>query len=116
MGLPCDWMLYTRIIRRTTAVTAAMVVMIVLASTTTIRAEAASAAPGDGGSLARVVGIAGTPDGGGYWLTDILGEVIPNGGARFLGSMQNQPLNSPIAHIVAAPELAKSANQGYWLL
>jgi hypothetical protein len=62
------------------------------------------------------VGIAGTPDGGGYWLADSLGEVISNGDATFLGSMQNQPLNSPIAHIVAAPELAKSANQGYWLV
>ena len=58
-----------------------------------------------------IVGIAATPDGGGYWIADTGGGVEPFGDATFFGSMAGQPLNQPINHIVATPD-----GGGYWLV
>ena len=58
-----------------------------------------------------VVGIAATPDGGGYWLADAAGGVEPFGDAVFFGSMAGHSLNQPINHIVATPD-----GGGYWLV
>ena len=58
-----------------------------------------------------VVGIAATPDGGGYWIAAGNGGVAPFGDAAYFGSMAGTPLNSPINHIVATPD-----GRGYWLV
>ena len=67
--------------------------------------------PTVGTLTAPVVGIDGTPDGGGYWLADAAGGVSPHGDAVSYGLLTGQPLNSPIAHIVATPD-----GRGYWLV
>lgn len=56
-------------------------------------------------------GMASTPDGGGYWIVDAKGGVIPRGNAVGYGSMAGQPLNAPISHIVSTPD-----GKGYWLV
>ena len=48
------------------------------------------------GLNAPVVGIAATPDGGGYWLIARDGGVFNYGDAGFLGSMGGQPLAAPV--------------------
>jgi hypothetical protein len=58
-----------------------------------------------------VVGMAATPDGGGYWIAAADGGVAPFGDAADFGSMAGKPLNSPINHIVATPD-----GGGYWLV
>jgi len=58
-----------------------------------------------------VVGLAATPDGGGYWMADASGGVRAFGDATYFGSMAGQSLNSPINHIVATPD-----GDGYWLV
>ena len=45
---------------------------------------------------APVVGIAATPDGGGYWLTASDGGVFNYGDAGFFGSMGGQPMVAPV--------------------
>ncbi len=59
----------------------------------------------------HVVGMAATPDGGGYWLTDKSGAVSTHGDAAYYGSMAGATLNAPISHIVATPD-----GRGYWLV
>ncbi len=59
----------------------------------------------------NVVGMAATPDGGGYWLTDSSGSVSTHGDAAYFGSMAGTALNAPISHIVASPD-----GNGYWLV
>ncbi len=58
-----------------------------------------------------VTGIAPTPGGGGYWLTDASGAVSAHGTAVPYGSMAGQPLNAPIEHLVPTPD-----GRGYWLV
>jgi cell wall-associated NlpC family hydrolase len=58
-----------------------------------------------------VVGMASTPSGAGYWLTDASGGVSAHGSAVHFGSMAGHPLNAPIAHIVSTPD-----GGGYWLV
>ncbi len=58
-----------------------------------------------------VTGIASTPGGDGYWLTDAEGGVSAHGAARSYGSMAGHPLNAPIEHVVATPD-----GKGYWLV
>ncbi len=60
---------------------------------------------------APVVGIAETPDGGGYWLVGADGGVFNFGDAAFYGSMGGQHLNAPVVGIAATPD-----GQGYWLV
>jgi hypothetical protein len=43
-----------------------------------------------------VVGIAATPDGGGYWLTASDGGIFNYGDAGFFGSMGGRPMVSPV--------------------
>ena len=59
----------------------------------------------------HVVGMAATPDGGGYWLTDTSGAVSTHGDAVYYGSMAGATLDAPISHIVATPD-----GRGYWLV
>ena len=58
-----------------------------------------------------IVGIAATPDGGGYWVADTQGGVEPFGDAVYFGSMAGQAINQPVNHIVATPD-----GGGYWLV
>jgi hypothetical protein len=64
-----------------------------------------------------VVGIAPTPDGGGYWLVTSGGLVLPMGDAPNLGSVSGPPfggslrLNAPIVGMAATPD-----GGGYWLV
>jgi len=57
------------------------------------------------------VGIAATPDGGGYWIADANGHVSDHGDALPFGDASGLPLAAPIAHIVATPD-----GGGYWLV
>ncbi len=62
--------------------------------------------PGD-----RVVGMASTADGQGYWLATAQGFVFARFGDSVpYGSMANTHLNAPIVGIVATPD-----GRGYWL-
>jgi hypothetical protein len=56
-----------------------------------------------------VVGIASTPDGGGYWEVASDGGIFAFGDARFFGSMGGQALNRPVVGIAATPD-----GRGYW--
>jgi hypothetical protein len=60
---------------------------------------------------APVVGVAATPDGGGYWLVAADGGVFSFGDARFYGSMGGRHLNARIVGMAATPD-----GQGYWLV
>jgi hypothetical protein len=64
-----------------------------------------------GGLAGPVVGIAATPSGDGYWLTDAAGAVSAHGSAVNYGSMAGQALQAPITHIVSTPD-----GNGYWLV
>ena len=57
------------------------------------------------------VGIASTPDGGGYWIAYSNGAVSPHGDAGNYGGVSDLVLNAPINHIVATPD-----GKGYWLV
>jgi NlpC/P60 family len=58
-----------------------------------------------------IVGIATTPDGGGYWLVASDGGVFSFGDAKFYGSTGRIRLNKPIVGIAATPD-----GGGYWLV
>ena len=58
-----------------------------------------------------VVGMAATPDGGGYWLVAADGGVFSFGDARFWGSTGHIVLNKPVVGIAATPD-----GGGYWLV
>ncbi|MDA8279290.1 MAG: hypothetical protein M0Z63_02510, partial [Actinomycetota bacterium] len=58
-----------------------------------------------------VVGIAPTPDGGGYWLVGADGGVFSFGDASYAGSMAATHLNSPVVGIAPTPD-----GGGYWLV
>jgi hypothetical protein len=60
---------------------------------------------------APVVGMAATPDGGGYWLVASDGGVFTFGDAGFYGSEGGHPLNKPIVGMAATPD-----GGGYWLV
>jgi hypothetical protein len=69
-------------------------------------AQAASQLP-----VGSVVGMAATPDDGGYWMVAADGGVANYGDAPFSGSPVNEHLNQPIVDIAAAP-----GSGGYWLV
>ena len=60
---------------------------------------------------APIVGMAATPDGGGYWLVASDGGVFSFGNATFHGSTGATPLNAPIVGMAATPD-----GGGYWLV
>jgi hypothetical protein len=66
---------------------------------------------GEANVPAPVVGMAATPDGGGYWLVRSDGSVSTHGSAANYGSMAGTPLNAPVAHIVATTD-----GKGYWMV
>jgi len=57
------------------------------------------------------VGMAATPDGGGYWLVAADGGVFAFGDARFLGSTGALRLARPVVGMAATPD-----GGGYWLV
>ena len=59
---------------------------------------------------APIVGMAATPDAGGYWLVASDGGIFAFGDAQFDGSAGNIALNRPIVGMASAPE------GGYWLV
>ena len=68
--------------------------------------------PDGGMDLAQpLVGIAGTPSGGGYWTVASDGGVFSFGDAAFEGSAGHIDLVEPIVGIAAAP-----TGSGYWLV
>ena len=72
----------------------------------------ASTAPGVVSQLnAPIVGIAATPDGGGYWLVASDGGIFNFGDAGFYGSTGGIHLNKPIVGMAATPD-----GGGYWLV
>ena len=60
---------------------------------------------------APIVGMAATPDGGGYWLVAADGGVFAFGDANFYGSMGGTRLDAPIVAMAATPD-----GGGYWLV
>ncbi len=58
-----------------------------------------------------IVGMAQTPDGGGYWLVASDGGIFTFGDATFLGSTGAIALNRPIVGMAATPD-----GRGYWLV
>jgi len=56
-----------------------------------------------------IVGMAATPDGGGYWLVAADGGIFSFGDAHFYGSTGNIHLNRPIVGMTADPN-----GGGYW--
>ncbi len=58
-----------------------------------------------------VVGMATTPDGGGYWLAAQDGGIFSFGDARFYGSMGGSPLNRPVVGMAST-----RTGHGYWLV
>jgi ribosomal protein L24E len=60
---------------------------------------------------APIVGMAPTPDGGGYWMTGMDGGVFSSGDAGFYGSTGNLHLNKPVVGMAATPD-----GKGYWFV
>jgi len=58
-----------------------------------------------------IVGMAVTPDGGGYWLVAADGGVFAYGDARYFGSAGGIPLNRPIVGMAVTAD-----GGGYWLV
>jgi hypothetical protein len=58
----------------------------------------------------RVVAMAATSDGNGYWLASSDGRVFPFGDAAFYGSPASLGLDKPIVGMAATPD------SGYWLV
>jgi len=62
-------------------------------------------------AASKVVGLAPTNDGLGYWETTANGQVLAFGDAHWFGSLSGTALDAPIVGIVANP-----AGTGYWLV
>ncbi len=78
----------------------------------TISFTPASVATSSAAQLNRpIVGMAATPDGGGYWLVASDGGVFSEGDAAFHGSTGGVQLNRPIVGMAATPD-----GKGYWLV
>ncbi len=60
---------------------------------------------------APVVGMASTPDGGGYWMVGSDGGVFTYGDAGFYGSAGGLRLNAPVVGIASTPD-----GRGYWMV
>ena len=70
-----------------------------------------SSAPPPPPPSSTAVGMAATPDGGGYWVAWSNGNVTVHGDAQSYGNASQLNLNQPITHIVSSP-----AGNGYWLV
>jgi ribosomal protein L24E len=66
---------------------------------------------GGDGLTEPAVGIASTPDGGGYWIASANGGVFSFGDANFYNSLAGVDLSAPIVGIAATPD-----GHGYWLV
>jgi ribosomal protein L24E len=66
---------------------------------------------GGAGLTAPTVGIASTPDGGGYWIASANGGVFSFGDATFYNSLAGIHLSAPIVGIASTPD-----GHGYWLV
>ena len=66
---------------------------------------------GDYNLNAPIVGMAPTPDGGGYWMVGADGGVFASGDAAFYGSTGSIHLNKPIVGMAATPD-----GKGYWFV
>jgi hypothetical protein len=62
-------------------------------------------------TAAPIVGMAATPNGGGYWLVGSDGGIFAFGNAPFFGSTGGLTLNKPIVGMAATPD-----GGGYWLV
>ncbi len=60
---------------------------------------------------APIVGMAPTPDGGGYWMVGSDGGVYASGDAQFYGSTGSLHLNKPVVGMAATPD-----GRGYWFV
>ena len=60
---------------------------------------------------APIVGMAPTPDGGGYWMVGSDGGVFSSGDAGFYGSTGNLHLNEPVVGMARTPD-----GKGYWFV
>jgi hypothetical protein len=60
---------------------------------------------------APIVGMAPTPDGGGYWMVGTDGGVFSSGDAGFFGSTGSIHLNKPVVGMAATPD-----GKGYWFV
>jgi hypothetical protein len=60
---------------------------------------------------APIVGMAATPDGGGYWMVGSDGGVFSSGDAQFYGSTGSLHLNKPVVGMAATPD-----GGGYWFV
>jgi hypothetical protein len=60
---------------------------------------------------APIVGMAATPDGGGYWMVGGDGGVFASGDAGFYGSTGSLHLNKPVVGMAATPD-----GKGYWFV
>ena len=58
-----------------------------------------------------IVGMAATPDGGGYWLVASDGGIFSYGDAAFYGSTGSMVLNKPVVGMAPTPD-----GKGYWLV
>ena len=58
-----------------------------------------------------IVGMASTPDGGGYWMVASDGGIFSYGDAAFFGSTGSVHLNQPIVGMASTPDGA-----GYWMV
>jgi hypothetical protein len=63
-----------------------------------------------GGIATSWIGLAATPDGGGYWVASDKGSVEPFGDATSHGDMTGKTLNQPVVGMAATPD-----GGGYWL-
>src|ERR1700687_703306 len=69
-----------------------------------------TAPPGATAPHEPIVGMASTPDGGGYWLVASDGGIFSFGDAQYYGSTGAIHLNEPIVAMAATP-----TGHGYWL-
>ena len=99
----------TRIVRiRIIAVAAAA--LVVAGWVATLAPAAPSQATSTSTIATKWIGIAATPDGGGYWVTSDNGEVKSYGDAAPHGDLAGKTLNEPVVSIAATPD-----GGGYWL-
>lgn len=86
--------------------------LLVLPPTSLDAGATVPAGGGQGAMLATPIsGMAATPSGGGYWLTDAAGGVSTFGNAGFYGSMAGQQLAAPVVGIAPTAD-----GNGYWLV